>query len=214
MVNCIVWGNSSGIYDESTPATVTYSIVQGGYSGVGNLNADPLFVNQPDYTSAPTTNGDLRLNPGSPAIDAGTASGAPSIDLDGKPRPIGNGFDMGAFEFGTPCPPTITFYYDADQDGYGENVSIEACVPTGLYTAAVNGDCNNDDPSIYPGAPETCNGVDDNCDGQKDEGFDLDGDSYTTCNGDCDDTNPLVYSAAIETCNGVDDDCDDLWTKV
>jgi hypothetical protein len=50
-----------------------------------------LFVN-------PAGN-DYRLKPGSPAIDRGTASNAPSNDLDGKPRPSGAGFDIGAYEF-------------------------------------------------------------------------------------------------------------------
>ena len=69
-------------------------------------------------------------------------------------------------------------------------------------------DCDDTDPGINPGAPEVCNGIDDDCDGVIDDGFDLDGDGVTTCGGDCDDTDPLVNSAEIEVCNGVDDDCD------
>lgn len=41
---------------------------------------------------------DFRLLPTSPAIDAGTASGAPSRDIDGDPRPVGAGYDIGAYE--------------------------------------------------------------------------------------------------------------------
>jgi hypothetical protein len=111
LTNCILWGNtasSSGpqIYDGGlSNATVTYSDVQGGYSGTGNINADPLFVD--------ATNGDLRLQEISPAIDAGNNAAVPAgviTDLDGKPRFVdvlsipntGDGtppiVDMGAYE--------------------------------------------------------------------------------------------------------------------
>ncbi|MFM9004064.1 MAG: MopE-related protein, partial [Flavobacteriales bacterium] len=54
---------------------------------------------------------------------------------------------------------------------------------------------------------ETCNGADDNCNGQIDEGFDADGDGYTTCGGDCNDNNSAIRPNATETCNGIDDNC-------
>ncbi|HPQ81111.1 MAG TPA: putative metal-binding motif-containing protein, partial [bacterium] len=57
---------------------------------------------------------------------------------------------------------------------------------------------------------EVCNGEDDNCDGRIDEGFDKDGDGYTTCGGDCDDRNPNVHPDAVERCNGRDDNCNGL----
>ena len=52
-----------------------------------------------------------------------------------------------------------------------------------------------------------CNGVDDDCDGETDEGFDLDGDGFTICQGDCDDQDPAVNPDGLEVCNGVDDNC-------
>lgn len=52
---------------------------------------DPRFVDGPA--------GELRLRPGSPAIDTGSPSGAPAVDHAGAPRPQGAGFDIGAFEF-------------------------------------------------------------------------------------------------------------------
>ncbi len=64
-----------------------------GQLGAGNLSADPKFV-----TRAWGTAGDYHLQPGSPAIDAGTATEAPAADLEGTPRPQGTGFDMGAYE--------------------------------------------------------------------------------------------------------------------
>lgn len=84
ITNCILWGNfaPSGareIYNwhECNPV-VTYCDVDGGYKGVGNIDADPLFVN--------AQNGDYHLAPGSPGIDAGNGSVAPEADRDGKLR--------------------------------------------------------------------------------------------------------------------------------
>lgn len=65
------------------------------------------------------------------------------------------------------------------------------------------------DPVVLPGErAERCNGMDDDCDGQVDEGFDHDSDGYTTCGGDCDDRNPEIFPDRAEHCDGVDNDCD------
>lgn len=96
ITNSIFWGNSiNQIHSENySYPTVTYSDVQGGYSGEGNINADPLFEkDQPP--GAP----DFHLKAGSPAIDIGTAEGAPDTDLDSNPRPSGEGYDLGAYEY-------------------------------------------------------------------------------------------------------------------
>ncbi len=69
-------------------------------------------------------------------------------------------------------------------------------------------DCLPEDPEAFPGAEERCNGFDDDCDEQIDEGFDLDGDGFEPCDGDCDDTDPTVAPFAPELCNQRDDDCD------
>ena len=75
------------------------------------------------------------------------------------------------------------------------------------------GDCNDTNPAIYPGADEICgDGVDQNCDGTDalcPEDIDDDGDGFTENQGDCDDTNAAVYPGAAEICgDGVDQDCD------
>ena len=102
ITNCIFWDDShQEIYtDEGSIPIVTYSNIQGGYTGEGNINADPLFV---DVGAR-----DYHFLPGSPCIDSGTNQGAPDHDKDGKTRPMDgdhNGTyicDMGAYEFEGP----------------------------------------------------------------------------------------------------------------
>jgi hypothetical protein len=129
--------------------------------------------------------------------------------------------------------PQFTFYADGDGDGYGNSAfSVLACIVPSGYVA-IGGDCADGDPSRHPNATETCNGIDDNCNGQIDENatqktwyYDHDGDGFGTltnpivsCSqpsgyvlvaGDCDNGNPLVYPGRTEICNGVDEDCDGL----
>lgn len=102
-INCILWGNNSPeiFIDAGSSITVTNSIVQqasGVYPGTDNLNQNPLFVSQPPIALG--TSGDLHLQAGSPAIDAGTNTGAPSTDIEGNPRPLtaADPADMGADE--------------------------------------------------------------------------------------------------------------------
>jgi hypothetical protein len=92
VVNSILWSSTTplDVRDGSTLA-VTYSDVQGGVPGQGNIAADPLFRNP--------AGGDYRLRQESPCVDAGTAQGAPLDDVWGIPRPVGPGYDMGAHEF-------------------------------------------------------------------------------------------------------------------
>ena len=75
------------------------------------------------------------------------------------------------------------------------------------------GDCDDTDDSIYPGAPDVQDSVDNDCDGTIDEGApdtDDDGDGFADIDGDCDDGDASVYPGAPEEANDVDDDCDHL----
>lgn len=129
VTNCILWGNSPGEIIGS--ATVTYSNVQGGYAGTGNIYADPMFATG------------WRLSPGSRCMDAGDNTAcAASTDLGGNPRfadfpgrdDIGSGVppivDMGAYEY---------VWADVDADG------IEDCVDTlpHVYSSSFDDGCTS-----------------------------------------------------------------------
>jgi len=100
MTNSIVWSNTSesggaqfGFQLNST-IYVSYSDIQGGRSGIGNINIDPGFVD--------AENGDYHLAVGSPCVDAGDPCFIPvpgQTDIDGESRLMGYRMDMGADEF-------------------------------------------------------------------------------------------------------------------
>lgn len=124
-----------------------------------------------------------------------------------------------------------TFFRDNDGDGYGDPAApLSACAPPDGYVSD-NTDCDDNSRAVFPGAPESCNGADDDCDGTEDEeawdaplwylDHDSDGyggtDSVRSCDTpagalatstDCDDGNVGSFPGANETCDGIDNDCD------
>lgn len=109
--NCIVWGNSSGI-DGSDSATVTNTIVEGGYPGSNVLNADPVFVSAESSANAPTTAGDYHITVCSPAANTGNNTyviGTITLDLDSNARIAFNTADMGVYELQTEAAPDVNF---------------------------------------------------------------------------------------------------------
>ncbi len=126
-----------------------------------------------------------------------------------------------------------TWYNDGDGDGRGDpTTGVAACTqPSG--TVADGSDCDDSDDGIWPGAPELCDGLDNDCDGTVDEpdavdattwyiDYDADGygsaaytqDACTQPSGwvsdatDCDDSNAAANPGAAEICDGADNDCD------
>ena len=127
---------------------------------------------------------------------------------------------------------SFTFYEDKDRDGFGDPAApAEVCSPPEGYVPFGN-DCDDSNPEIFSGAIEICNDIDDDCDGEIDEGlmptiyYDADGDGYgdpnspsTDCSGgegyvlygdDCDDSNPEIYPFQQEACDGIDNDCNGI----
>jgi len=106
------------------------------------------------------------------------------------------------------------WYIDGDGDGFGNpGYSVSTCDGApGLGWVDNGSDCDDGDAAVYPGAPEICNGLDDNCDGVAgNDEVDADGDSYLICEGDCDDTRSTVYPGAPNLCDGIpDNDCDGI----
>jgi hypothetical protein len=103
LTNCIVWGNMAEQLSRDSIMNISYTNVQDGFPGEGNINADPCFV-QPGYWDASGVwiQGDYHLLSDSPCIDAGDPNYVPEpneTDLDGKPRVINERIDMGAYEY-------------------------------------------------------------------------------------------------------------------
>jgi parallel beta-helix repeat protein len=118
MTNSIVWGNgTAGIFNDGlSTLSVTYSDLQDGAGGTGNISANPLFVAPP---------GNLRLGPGSPAVDAGNNAAVPvgvTTDLAGLPRFFN---DPSVPDTGAGTPPIVDM-------GAHERVPLTVSAPSSL----------------------------------------------------------------------------------
>jgi hypothetical protein len=124
IVNSVLWGNSPdeiGTSFGGAVVSVTYSDVQGGMAGVGNINVDPQHVD-------PLQN-DFNLSAASPCRNTGSNLAASNIiaDLDGRPRMIGGTVDMGAAEYSARLAGSgEDLLLLTKVDGHDESVAIHA----------------------------------------------------------------------------------------
>lgn len=180
------WGNERRLFEEAQGQS--FENDPSSRAAIADLNSDG--------------HDDLILNAGGPIAHFGDGHGqfvAPDFDpFPDVPHAsmlvfadVDNDGDVDAFS-GT--------YVSADGDGDGVTKSEQ--------------DCNDADASVHPGADEIPeNGLDDDCDGQTDDGTDLsdaDADGFGIGEGDCDDTRDSVFPNADELNDGMDNNCDGM----
>ncbi len=166
-----------------------------------------------------------------PLLAACGAGPTPGRGEDSAADPGDSAEPEGPLSSDAPCGQA--WYADADEDGWGDAArrTLGCIQPSGWVSQA--GDCDDADPARHPGAEERCNGLDDDCNGRVDDGFeapqapwypDADGDGwgwepgrFMLCGGgeglvarggDCNDRHPGVHPGARSRCDGVDHDCD------
>ncbi len=206
-----------GTVDESSAADASTWYRDGDGDSYGLVTTTTLGCSQPSgYVSDASDCDDG---------DAGTNPGADEY-CDGEDDDCDGTIDEDA------AVDATTWYRDADRDSYGTSTTTDVSCTAPSGYVAISTDCDDTDAGVYPGAPETCDGEDDNCDGTVDGGASsaptwyLDADSdgygvtstttesctaptgYASVSGDCDDTDADISPADAEVCDGVDNDCD------
>jgi len=142
--------DSSDCDDNDSTATMFMTFYQDfDGDGFGNAGAPMMNCGQPVGYVADSSDCD--------DSDDDTYPGAPEI-CDESDNDCDGNVDEGL--------PTFTLYEDMDEDGFGSEISMEYCDSSVIGFSLVNGDCNDTNDLIYPGATEILNnGIDENCDG-------------------------------------------------
>ncbi|MBS1151996.1 MAG: repeat domain protein [Myxococcaceae bacterium] len=226
--------------------TLTITLQGGGsgglylHSGVGtfaNLSgATRLFLGEPVHASPrPGSGGQVvfQVQWTAPTAAGGTDFEAWTVLGNGNNSSSGDSTGYTRINLVWGCAG-IPVYGDLDQDGWGaaDRGTTRRCTAVPGWADKL-GDCNDNDDRVNPSAIEACNGKDENCNGQLDEGLtmtttwpDADKDGFGAINGapatgcssasrasnnqDCNDADPKMRPGATEICNAFDDDCDSM----
>jgi hypothetical protein len=198
-------GEPVGELDVS-PATVEFGRISEGSSSSQEFVITNVGTGDVDVLSIALTSGDA---------DVWTVSGSGALLAPGDLIVV-----------------TVTFAPEEEQQYYGavtirtdldEDVMVQLSGVGGAFEGDRDGDgvnatedCDDDDVTVYPGAPEICDGQDNDCDGSPgpDEG-DGDSDGHPLCE-DCNDGDPSIGPGDdhVEVCDGVDQDCDGVIDEV
>jgi len=141
-------------------------------------------------------------------LDSGSLGTSTSVPVSGLPCDgstvyVRLWYEAGGWQY-------LDYQYTASSSCTATDPDIITDSDGDSYTK-MQGDCNDNDSSINPSALELCDGIDNNCDGDIDEGFsDSDGDGYLGCNDDCDDTDPDIFPGNEELCDEKDNDCNGM----
>jgi hypothetical protein len=136
LTNTIIWGNATGHVRNGGLINYLFSLVKDVALLPPNLNSSPQFNNTADLIGPDgkwgTSDDGLMIGMGSPAVDAGTPTGTPVIDITGLLRPQGLAMDMGAYELMNVPLPVSFLYIKARQNNQGVQVDWELGVESGI----------------------------------------------------------------------------------
>ncbi|MBX7148726.1 hypothetical protein K1X76_06530 [bacterium] len=219
-----VWGSTCNLINSTPNADATVESAGFGPALLENgfAVALPLTNDSPAVDFAESTAKHCESLPDFTTL---SVVSVPTDSLD-TARPVGTYCDAGAYELN--CSSLAAYYRDVDGDSYGTGTPVLLCSPRAGYTVR-EGDCNDADSFAYTSvADESCDGHDNNCNGEVDENFpDSDGNGIKDCldvercdgvdndgNGEVDegfsdiDGDGIKDCADVETCDGLDNDGD------
>jgi len=190
-------------------------IVWGGYTSPNALNTGGRYDPAND-TWTPTGTG---ANVPTPRYDSRAVwTGTEMLVWGGfAPPALGTGG-----RYCRQCATSYLYYRDQDLDFFGNPQTTQTTcnsIPLPGFVST-SGDCLDTNAAVYPGAPQICDGLNNNCSDPSWPAVpaneaNADGDAFRICQGDCDDTRATVYPGAPQLCDGLNNDClDATWPTV